>query len=76
MSASRALSRGRCPSAGASILLKHKVPLQHVQRLLRHSTPTITASTYNHMVVEDLRDALNVMRSGPVAVPSKGKKPA
>lgn len=59
----------------ATILLKKNVPLQHVQRVLRHSTPNVTASTYNHMVVEDLRDALNLMRSGPVAVPSK-KNPA
>jgi integrase len=59
----------------ATILLKKEVPLQHVQRLMRHSTPTVTANTYGHMVVEDLRGALNVMRSGPVVVPSK-KKPA
>lgn len=30
-----------------------------VQRILRHSDVRLTADTYGHLVVEDLRDAVN-----------------
>lgn len=42
----------------ATNLLKAGVPLAHVSRILRHSGIRITADTYGHLEVEDLRAAL------------------
>ncbi len=39
----------------ATLLLKAGVPVQHVQRILRHSTIAITVNTYGHLLTEDLR---------------------
>lgn len=50
----------------ATLLLKAGVPVQHVQRILRHATITITVDTYGHLLTEDLRSA--VEKLGPGAV--------
>ncbi len=42
----------------ATLLLRAGVPIQHVQRILRHSDIKLTVDTYGHMIVEDLRPAL------------------
>lgn len=42
----------------ATNLLKAGVPLAHVSRILRHSGIRITADTYGHLEVEDLRAAI------------------
>lgn len=42
----------------ATLLLSGGVPAQHVQRILRHADIRTTTTTYNHMVVEDLRGAI------------------
>lgn len=52
----------------ATLLLKAGVPVQHVQRILRHASITITVGTYGHLLTEDLRSA--VEKLGPPAVHS------
>jgi integrase len=42
----------------ATNLLKAGVPLQHVQRILRHSSIRVTVDIYGHLGVEDLRAAV------------------
>lgn len=41
----------------ATILLRAGVPLQHVQKVMRHANIATTLGTYAHLVVEDLRQA-------------------
>lgn len=50
----------------ATLLLKAGVPLQFVQRILRHLDPKLTAMTYGHLDVEDQRRA---MAQFPVTLP-------
>jgi integrase len=45
----------------ATLLLRAGVDLVRVQRILRHSDVRLTADTYGHLVVEDLRDAVNTI---------------
>lgn len=47
-----------------TLLLQAGAPLAHVQRVMRHSTPTLTANTYGHLLDDDLRSAV-----GRIAVP-------
>jgi len=47
----------------ATILLKRGVPVQHVQRILRHANISTTVDLYGHMVIEDLRDAMGALTS-------------
>jgi integrase len=42
----------------ATLLLRAKVPMQHVQRILRHADIKLTVDTYGHLVVEDLHDSI------------------
>jgi integrase len=42
----------------ATLLLRAKVPMQHVQRILRHADIKLTVDTYGHLVIDDLRDAI------------------
>lgn len=42
----------------ATLLLQAGVSLAVVQRVLGHSTPVLTANTYGHLVVDDLRKGL------------------
>ena len=44
----------------ASNLLRGGASVVTTQRLLRHSTPTITLSVYSHVLKEDLSDAVNL----------------
>ncbi len=53
----------------ATLLLKAGVPVQHVQRILRHSTIAITVNTYGHLLTEDLRWAAEKL--GPQSVQQK-----
>lgn len=50
----------------ATHLLQAGVPVQHVQRILRHASITITVDTYGHLLTEDLRPALEKL--GPQQV--------
>jgi site-specific recombinase XerD len=43
----------------ASLLLRAGVDLVRVQRILRHSDVRLTADTYDHLLVDDLRNAVN-----------------
>ena len=43
----------------ATLLLKAGVSLATVQRLLRHSAPTITSESYGQLDVEEMRSAVN-----------------
>jgi integrase len=43
----------------ATLLLKAGVPLATVQRVLRHSDPRLTAMTYGHLDVSDMRAGMN-----------------
>lgn len=45
----------------ATNLLRAGVPLVMVSRILRHANITMTANTYGHLEVEDLRQALNTI---------------
>jgi Phage integrase family len=51
----------------ATLLLKAGVPLQFVQRILRHADPKTTAMTYGHLDVEDERRG---MERFPVTLPA------
>jgi len=42
----------------ATLLLKCGVPLVTVQRILRHKDVRLTASTYGHLSIEDMREGL------------------
>jgi excisionase family DNA binding protein len=42
----------------ATLLLKEGVPLATVQKILRHSDPELTAETYGHLDLEDMRRRL------------------
>lgn len=52
----------------ATLLLKSGVPIQHVQRIMRHSSITTTVNTYGHLVTEDLRSAVDRLGPRPVQV--------
>jgi excisionase family DNA binding protein len=43
----------------ATLLLKMGVPLVTVQRILRHKDVRLTASTYGHLSIEDMREGLS-----------------
>jgi hypothetical protein len=51
----------------ATLLLKAGVPLATVQRILRHTDPRITAGTYGHLDLDDLRAGLAKLTLGPAA---------
>jgi integrase len=42
----------------ATLLLRSGVPLNHVQRIMRHRDVRLTTETYGHLVADDLRDAV------------------
>ena len=46
----------------ATLLLKAGVPLATVQRILRHSDPSITAEVYGHLDLDDMRAGINRLR--------------
>ena len=48
----------------ATLLLRAGVPMQHVQRVLRHADVKLTVDTYGHMVVDDIRAALEKLPQG------------
>ncbi len=50
----------------ATLLLRAGVPVQHVQRILRHSNISITVGTYGHLLTEDLRSAVELLGPQPV----------
>src|SRR4051812_14241118 len=45
----------------ATLLLKAGVPIQHVQRILRHANIRTTVDTYGHLANEDLRAPLDLL---------------
>ncbi len=45
----------------ATLLLKAGVPIQHVQRILRHANVRTTVDTYGHLANEDLRAPLELL---------------
>jgi hypothetical protein len=45
----------------ATLLVREKVPMQHVQRILRHADIKLTVDTYGHLVVEDLHDSVGLL---------------
>src|SRR5205823_11039156 len=51
----------------ATMLLRERVDAHRVQRLLRHRDVKTTTGTYGHLVVEDLRDAINLLPPSPFA---------
>ena len=54
----------------ATLLLRAKVPMQHVQRILRHTDIKLTVDTYGHLVVEDLHDSVGTLpRAGRYSPP-------
>jgi integrase len=48
----------------ATILLRAGVPAHAVQRILRHSDVSVTTGIYGHLVVEDLRSAMDRLKTG------------
>ena len=48
-----------------TLLLKAGAPLAIVQRILRHSSPTITAMVYGHLDLGDMTDALGLLSFTP-----------
>ncbi len=56
----------------ATLLLKAGVPLATVQRILRHSNPTITSEIYGHLDLEDLRRGVEKLSFG---LPQKDSPP-
>ena len=53
----------------ATLLLKAGAPLAVVQRILRHSSPTITTEIYGHLDLDDMRDALHRLDFQPTQAP-------
>ena len=51
----------------ATLLLRERVDAHRVQRLLRHRDVKTTTGTYGHLVVEDLREAINLLPPAPFA---------
>jgi len=51
----------------ATPLLRERVDAHRVQRVLRHRDVKTTTSVYAHLVVEDLRDAINLLPRSPFA---------
>ena len=51
----------------ATLLLREGVDAHRVQRLLRHRDVKTTTGTYGHLVVEDLREAINLLPPAPFA---------
>jgi integrase len=51
----------------ATLLLREHVDAHRVQRLLRHRDMKTTTGTYGHLVVEDLREAINLLPPAPFA---------
>src|SRR5207248_5667124 len=51
----------------ATMLLRERVDAHRVQRLLRHRDVKTTTGTYGHLVVEDLREAINLLPPAPFA---------
>ncbi|MBN1203628.1 MAG: tyrosine-type recombinase/integrase, partial [Myxococcaceae bacterium] len=49
----------------ATLLLKARGPLAVVQRILGHSSPTVTAGVYGHLDVEDMRAGLEQLSFRP-----------
>jgi integrase len=50
----------------ATLLLKAGVAVQHVQRILRHSSIKVTVDTYGHLLTEDLRAGVEKLGPQPV----------
>lgn len=59
----------------ATLLLRERVDAHRVQRVLRHRDVKTTTGTYGHLVVEDLREAINLLPQSPLAA-SLLQKPA
>ncbi len=53
----------------ATELLRRGVDVHRVQRLMRHSDVRVTTGTYAHLLVEDLRAAVDVHAPVPLAPP-------
>lgn len=53
----------------ATLLLKARVPLAVVQRILGHSSSTITAGVYGHLDVDDMRAGLEQLSFQPSEAP-------
>ncbi|MHA7630836.1 tyrosine-type recombinase/integrase [Corallococcus sp. M7] len=53
----------------ATLLLKARGPLAVVQRILGHSSPTVTAGVYGHLDVEDMRAGLEQLSFQPAEKP-------
>ncbi len=51
----------------ATLLLRERVDAHRVQRVLRHRDVKTTTGTYGHLVVEDLREAINLLPPSPFA---------
>ena len=51
----------------ATLLLRERVDAHRVQRLLRHRDVKTTTGTYGHLVVGDLREAINLLPPAPFA---------
>jgi excisionase family DNA binding protein len=56
----------------ATLLLRAGVDVVRVQRILRHSDVRLTADTYGHLVVEDLRAAVNSIAPQEVSDQGQG----
>jgi len=51
----------------ATLLLRGRVDAHRVQRVLRHRDIKTTTGIYGHLVVEDLREAINLLPPSPFA---------
>lgn len=60
--------------SAATILLTAGVPMQHVQRILRHANISTTVDLYGHMVAEHVRAAMDAAW-GPPDPPTIGQPP-
>lgn len=59
----------------ATLLLRERVDAHRVQRVLRHRDVKTTTSVYGHLVVEDLREAINLLPASPLAASLLQKPP-
>jgi len=59
----------------ATLLLRAGVDAHRVQRILRHKDVRTTTSIYGHLLVDDLRDAVNLLGRSIQAPPAPGSPP-
>jgi integrase len=57
-------------------LARAGVQLVRAQKLARHSTPNLTANSYTHLALADMREDVERLAAPPVIIPPKARSSA